>query len=316
MLHNQLFPIQIFKTQTGRFIRETRHQSRGQIYIRILDFESIEHLDARLEKCEDCTKLNNNTISMNNKISKAEHIKLVKMKVKKKKTTAKSSKLIQINPKPKCSKVDLRKKISFSILNKTEESSYESKRQLLRNYLMSKERNDVKKEEKKDDVKKRKKTGSKSPSPSISPEQIVDRMKNDENGFMIVERFQFLLGSLYFVLGVVAFVFYSNKTALYLTSIPCSLHMFKHYILKLNKMFVGLNSSLVNLIINSIWLIFVIAIIVYYLQKDDMRLDKIEFRDEIILHVGLIIYAPIVLASSYFSCRLFVKNIEYLDVYG
>lgn len=179
-------------------------------------------------------------------------------------------------------------------------SSFESKRQLLRQYLMFKDES----------------TKPKATSVGRLSPDLLKQFKNNDDRFMVTERFTFLLGLLYTVLAVVAVVFYENKRALYLTGIPCQLHVYKHYLLQLAKRFNPVSSSIVNLLINLFWLLFVLSLTIYYLLKDNSASDKIEFTDEIILHVGLIIYSPFVLYSCYLSIRMISLNIEFIDVYN
>ena len=153
------------------------------------------------------------------------------------------------------------------------------------------------------------------PTPRLQPD-LLRQFKNSDDRFMITERFIFLLGLLYTVLAVVAFVFYENKRALYLIGIPCQLHVFKHYLITLAKRLLKINSSIVNLLINLFWLIFVLSVTIYYLRKNNSERDKIEFTDEIILHVGLIIYSPFVIYSCYLSVKMISQKIEFIDVYN
>lgn len=176
-------------------------------------------------------------------------------------------------------------------------SSFESKQELLRQYLMFKEES----------------TNPKKPPAGRVSAEVLKQFKNDDDRFMITERFIFLLGLLYTVLAVVAVLFYENKRALYLTGIPCQLHVYKHYLLQVAKKF---GSSIVNLVINIFWLLFVLSLTIVYLVKDNREPDKIEFTDEIILHVGLIIYSPFVVYSCYLSIRMISLKVEFLDVYN
>lgn len=211
--------------------------------------------------------------------------------------------------KVKLNKVQVSKKMP----NKMELplSSYENKRAMLRKYLINKE-------EPNQEIKKTTSPPEKLENidRSMSPDDVLSELKIDENTFLITERFLFLFGSLYSMLAIVAFVFYSHKQALYLTGIPCALHMFKHLILNFNKMILNISSSISNLLINFIWLIYVFSIIIYYILKDNDKEDKIEFNDEIILHVGLVIYSPIVIYSSFLSVRMIARKIDFMDVYN
>lgn len=177
--------------------------------------------------------------------------------------------------------------------------SYESKRELLRKYLMNK-----------DD--KNQLTGD---GKIENSKEKIGELK-ELSHFMMIERFLFLFGLLYFALSIFAFIFYSNKRALSLTGLPCSLHVFRITLIQLSKKMSKLNTSLVNIFINFIWLIFILSIIISFLLKDNEQQSKIEFSNEIILHVGLAIYTPIVILSSYNSIRLFLKKAEFLDLYN
>ena len=81
---------------------------------------------------------------------------------------------------------------------------------------------------------------------SSLPANLLKQFKNDDDRFMITERFTFLLSLLCTVLAVVTLVFYKNKRALYLAGIAPYLHVFKHYLLQLAKRFTTTSSSIVN----------------------------------------------------------------------
>ena len=178
--------------------------------------------------------------------------------------------------------------------------SFESNRELLRKYLIFKDEPLV---EQKPNSNGR-----------LTSDQLKQFKDNDDR-FMITERFIFLLGLLYTVLAVVAVVFYENKRALYLIALPCQLHVFKHGLLKCGKKCLAISSSIANLLIHLAWLIFVLSVTIYYILKDPAAKDKIEFTDEIILHVGLVFYSPFVLYSCYISIKMISQKIEFLDVY-
>ena len=191
-------------------------------------------------------------------------------------------------------------------------SSYEDKRKLLRGYLMNKDQ--LIHQQQLLSKTSTTKLDANVAKMSASAEQLMNQLTSDDNSFIISERFIFLLCMLYSILAIVSLFFYKNKKALCLTGGVCSLHMFKYYILKFNRLFLRINSSLSNVIVNLIWLIGILTIIIHYILKDDKELDKIEFKDEIILHIGLSIYSPFVIYSSYVSFKMFLKKIEFLDL--
>lgn len=197
-------------------------------------------------------------------------------------------------------KTPSRLKVSSQLKSNASVGSFESKRELLRKYLMFKDESPKQKAD---------------PPGRLSLDQFK-QFKNNDDRFMITERFIFLLGLLYTVLAVVAFALYDHKRALYLTGIPCQLHVYKYHLMQFFKRVLRLNSSITNLLINLFWLIFVLSVIIFYILRDKKEPDKIEFLDEIILHVGLIIYSPFVLYSCYVSCKMIRQKIEFIDVYN
>lgn len=121
---------------------------------------------------------------------------------------------------------------------------------------------------------------------------------------LMMSRFLTMFGLLFFFFGIVALIFYRNKTALWSMGFISLIHVIGGPLGLISAHHRNRNLLLIIALCNIVWLFFTCILIFVCIFVLGPGPEKDEFREEIILHVGLFFYIPMTAVSAYYCIQL------------
>lgn len=121
---------------------------------------------------------------------------------------------------------------------------------------------------------------------------------------LLMSRFLTLFGLLFFLVGIVAFTFYSDKTALWLMGFISLLHVIGGPLGLISAKNRNRYLILIIAMSNVLWVFLTVVLIFFCLWIMKPGPEKKQFDEEIFLHVGLVFYTPISCLCAFYCYEL------------